>query len=138
MPRIDFSTVDDVLSFLPIPTGEYNCRLVDIEIDRTRAGDEMWRLRLRVEEGEFSGRLLFDNLVFSQKALPRVKLVCDCCGLSVEGVLDLTPSMLLEKCVTASTYQETYFDEEGREKVRNTIRFDGYSSPQVTDNANPF
>lgn len=127
MPRIDFSNVSDTVDFAPLPDGDYVCQLTDIEVDRTKAGDEMWKLRWAVQGGEYDGRLLFDNLVFSQKALSRVKLICGCCGVDTNGTVDLEPTVLLDKQALISTYQEEYTDDVGRTKVTNRIPFEGYS-----------
>ncbi|MBU8913307.1 MAG: DUF669 domain-containing protein [Spirochaetales bacterium] len=127
MPKIDFSTVNDTADFAPLPDGDYLCQLTDVELDNTKSGDEMWRLRWSVLGGEFAGRLLFDNLVFSEKALSRVKLVCGCCGVDTSGAVDLEPTMLLDKQALVTTYQEEYTDDQDRTKVTNRIPFEGYS-----------
>ena len=127
MPRVDFSNVGDIADFAPIPDGEYQVRVVDIETDMTKSGDEMWKLRLQVESGEHDGRLLFDNVVFSPKAMPRVKLICESFGLGVSGVVDLDTPMLLNKCALVTTYQEEYEDDRGQAKVNNRVPYDGYA-----------
>jgi len=138
MPKVDFTNVSEIADFSPVPDGEYLCRLADIEQDLTRAGDEMWKLRWQVEGGEHDSRLLFDNMVFSPKAMSRVKLICSSCGLDVSGELDLETSMLLNKRALISTYQEEYEDDKGQSKVRNCIPFDGYGVvPGDSDNV-PF
>lgn len=138
MPRVDFSTVSEIASFSPIPDGEYLCRLTDIETDLTRAGDEMWKMRLQVEGGEYDGRLLFDNLVFSAKAMSRVKLVCQCCEIDVSGELDLQPPLLLEKRFMVTTFQEEYEDDKGQTKIQNRIPFDGYGIVPGDSESTPF
>lgn len=138
MPRVDFPSISDTADFAPLPDGDYVCQITDIEIDRTRAGDEMWKLRLTVQDGEFAGRLLFDNLVFSQKALSRVKLVCGVCGVDTSGAVDLDPSMLLDKRALVSTYQEEYTDGQGRQKVANRIPFEGYAYVPASGASTPF
>ena len=138
MPKVDFTDVGEVADFAPIPDGEYLVRIVDIEIDRTKSGDEMWKLRWSVTSGEFAGRLLFDNLVFSQKALSRVKLICGCCGVDTNGAVDLEPVMLLDKQTLISTYQEEYTDDQGRTKISNRIPFEGYSHVPSGGQDTPF
>ena len=138
MPRVDFTDVGDVADFAPIPDGEYLVRIVDIETDATRAGDEMWKLRLMVEGGEHDGRLLFDNLVFSAKAMSRVKLICSSFGLDVSGVLDLDTPMLMDKRALVTTYQEEYEDDRGQAKVANRIPFDGYGCVPGDSDDTPF
>lgn len=138
MPRIDFDNVDGIGSYSPVPDGQYLCRLTDIEPDSTRSGDEMWKLRWTVESGEHAGRLLLDNLVFSAKAMPRVKLVCESCGLVTSGSVDLEPSMLLDKRALVSVYVEEYVDDHNNDKARNRIPYDGYNSVAVSDADCPF
>lgn len=135
MPRVDFPSISDTTDFAPLPEGDYVCQITDIEVVRTRTGDEMWKLRLTVQDGEFAGRLLFDNLAFSQKALSRVKLVCGVCGIDTNGAVDLQPDMLLDKAVIVSTHQEEYVDAHGRTKVANAIPFDGYKGAVPADGA---
>ena len=139
MPKVDFTNVGEVADFAPIPDGEYLVRIVDIETDATKAGDEMWKLRLMVDGGEHDGRLLFDNLVFSAKAMSRVKLICASFGLDVSGALDLDPPMLLEKRALVTTYQEEYNDDKtGQAKVANRIPFDGYGCGPGESSDTPF
>ena len=126
MPKIDFNNVTGVTSFVPLPDGDYVCKLTDIETDVTRAGDEMWKLRWTVDEGEHAGRLLFDNLVFSSKAMPRTKLVCEICGVDVTGEVNLEPAMILNKQARVTTYIEQYVDEHDALKARNRIPYEGY------------
>ena len=98
----------------------------------------MWKLRWQVEGGEHDGRLLFDNLIFSPKAMSRCKLICSSCGLDVSGVVDLDPPMLLDKRALISTYQEEYEDDKGQSKVQNRIPFDGYGCVPGESETTPF
>lgn len=138
MPKINFADVADTGDYAPIPDGDYVCQLTDIEIDRTKSGDEMWKLRWAVQGGEFAGRLLFDNLVFSERALSRVKLVCGVCGVDTSGEIDLEPTMLLDKQALISTYIEEYTDDHGRTKATNRIPFEGYSYVPSEPTSAPF
>lgn len=138
MPRVDFPNISDSANYPPVPVGDYVCQLTDIEIDQTRNGDVMWKLRWAVQGGEYGGRLLFDNMVFSEKALSRVKLICECCGLDTSGPVDLEPTMLLDKQALVSTYTEEYTDDQGRTKTTNRIPFDGYSFVPSEPTDTPF
>ena len=51
--------------------------------------DEMWSIYLKIQEGDYSGRLLFDNMVFSPDALGRVKLIAHRLGFDVEKDEDI-------------------------------------------------
>ena len=126
MPKVDFTHVEDVQDFSPIPAGKYLCKLVEIEEATTQYGDEMWKMRFQVIQGKHTGRYVFDNLVFSEAALKRVKLICSRLGLNVSGELDLTPSMLKDRMCFLTVQTESYEYDEGNEKNRNVVPFAGY------------
>jgi len=133
MPKIDFSHVDDVQDFSPVPAGKYLCRLVGIEEASTQHGDEMWRLRFEIIKGPSAGRLIFDNLVFSEAALKRVKLICSRLGFDVSKELDLTPELIKGRVAILTVDTESYEDAEGRKKQRNTVPFAGYERASESD-----
>lgn len=67
MPKIKWDDVEE-LDFTPIPEGKYVVEIDDVKIDKTKAGDEMWKVRFNVigpvgEKPKFAGRKLFTNLV---------------------------------------------------------------------------
>ena len=127
MPTIDFNTVDDVQDFTPLPEGTYLCRLADVEEAITQYGDDMWKLRFIVESGEHRGRYIFDNMVFSEAALKRAKLICSRLGLDVSGELDLTPSVITDRtCNVTVDIEEYEVEETGLTKKRNVVPFAGY------------
>lgn len=126
MPKIDFSNVDDVQDFSPLPDGKYLCQLSGIEKTSTQNGDEMWKLRFEVVQEDHIGRLIFDNMVFSEAALKRVKLICSRLGLDVSGELDITPHLLEGRRCYISVLTEEYEDNEGKIKKRNVVPFAGY------------
>jgi hypothetical protein len=138
MPKIDFSNISNAADFDPLPDGQYQVKLADIETDRTKHDDVMWKLRWKVEGGEFCGRLIFDNMVFTEKAMPRVKMICACCGIDVSGELDLQPEMLLDKQVFVHVFQEQYKDDKDQEKTRNGIPYRGYEPGPKEDPGVPF
>ncbi len=126
MPDIDFTQIDDVQDFTPLPDGEYQCKLVEVEQTETLHGDEMWKLRFEVLDGEHAGRLIFDNLVFSATAQPRVKLICASLGLDVSGTLSLTTSMLKDRTCRVRVTTEDYVAADGSTKTCNNVPYAGY------------
>lgn len=126
MPELDFTQIDDVQDFSPLPEGTYQCRLAEVGETATKKGDEMWRLRFEVAKGEHAGRYVFDNVVFSGAAQSRVKLICASLGLDVSRKLSLTPSMLHGRACLVRVVTEEYVDEKGNTKTRNKVPFAGY------------
>ena len=126
MPRIDFGNVDDAQDYSPLPAGRYLVTLTEVGEAKTKYGDEMWKLRFVVDEGQYKGRYIFDNLVFSEAALKRVKLICSRLGLDVSGELDLTPGLIKGCRCSVSVEVADYTDQEGETKSRNVVPFAGY------------
>jgi len=127
MPQVDFDKIDDPNDFTPLPDGDYDCRLQNIEERTTKSGDEMWGLEFVVTSGQYEGRKIFDNMPFSEKALGRVKLICSRLGLDTSKPMFLRPSMLLDRKCIVTVIQEEYEDENGQKKPRNTVPFAGYT-----------
>jgi hypothetical protein len=137
MPRIDFNNVDNVQDFAPLPDGKYLCRVSDVEEARTQYGDEMWKLRLVVEAGPHRGRYIFDNMVFSDAAMKRVKLICSRLGLDVSGEIELTPALIRGKSCYVTVETEDYEDQEGNTKRRNRVTFAGYEHADQAAESSP-
>ena len=133
MPKIDFSTVEDVQDFTPLPKGKYRCQLVEVEEATTQSGYEMWKIRFEVTEGEFNGRFIFDNLFFSDKGLKRTKLLCNRLGLDVSGELDLTPDKIKGLACYVEVDVEEYEDSNGQTKPRNVVPFAGFHRVEEVD-----
>jgi len=126
MPKIDFDKVEEADDFSPLPNGQYVCVLSNVEEASTKHGDEMWKLRFIVDDGPYVGRLIFDNMIFSDAALKRVKLICSRLGLDVTGCIDLTPSSITNRTCVLTVETEEYEDNTGKIKKRNVVPFAGY------------
>ena len=127
MPEVDFSTIDEAGDFTPLPEGKYVCRLESVDDNQTtQFGDEMWRMQFKVIKGEYKNRYIFDNMVFSEKAMPRVKLICSRMGLDVSGAVELTTDLLIGRAVVIEITTEDYTDEQEKTRKRNVVTFAGY------------
>ena len=126
MPKINFDDVPDAEDYTPVPKGRYLCRVAEVHEDVTQSGDEMWHLWLEIAQGDHAGRFLFDNMVFSEKALKRVKLICSRLGLDVSGEIDLVPEMITDHMCWVIADVEEYEDAAGQLKRRNFVPFAGY------------
>lgn len=135
MINIDFSKIEDHEEFTPLPEGTYRCRLDNVEEASTKNGDEMWRLRFSVVEGDHTGRRIFDNMVFSDAAVKRAKLICSHLGVDVSGEVALTPDMIIGRECEISVQVEEYQDVEGKVKSRNVVPYAGYDAVDTTDSA---
>ncbi len=111
-----------------LPDGTYRCLVARIELDQTRSGDEWWRLRLGVVDGPHHGRALFDDIYFSERALPRAIHFCQALGLKLHGSTEVTPQMCQGRECLVTIHSETYVNRDGQECRRNVVDYDGYAA----------
>jgi len=139
MPIVDFTNVklpeEGKMDFSPLPEGEYLCEVEEVDdTGKTKAGDEMWGIKFKVVGGEYDGRYIFDNMVFSDKALPRLKLICSRLGIEADTEVNLTGKSLLGRKVYLDIVEKTYKSKDGTEKLGNSVLFDGYREVDSKDN----
>lgn len=124
----DFEQVSEPEDFKSIPAGEYTVRVAEVRVGVTRDGAERWGMRLEVADGEYAGRTAaWDGLVWSERGLPRVKLVLSRMGFDVSGRLALEPRDLVGREVHARLVDDDWTDPDtGRSVSRLTVPFRGY------------
>ena len=125
-PEVNWDDVDEFDDFTPIPEGRYLCEAVDVEERFTKGGDEMWNVRWEVLEGECKGRTIFDNIVWSEKAKKRVKMIFKRLGLNTSGSDNPSSSIIIGKQIYIDTTIEDYETDEGQTKQRNIVPYAGY------------
>lgn len=128
MPRVDVREVDEAGDFTPFPAGRYPCECDEVTRKKNANGDEMWAIKWAVIDGEHAGRTFFDNLVFSESALSRVKLVAKrVAGIDVDaGPFDFEPDHLVGKRAMIEVEINSYTDKEGKQRQNNKPTFGGY------------
>ena len=125
--ELDLDNAEQISDFVSVPAGTYVCEIEEVRERHTRAGDDLWALRLVVAEGEFVGRhAAWDNLVFSSRGLNRVKPVLKALGLPADGKVELTPEQLKGRKVLVDVRPAEYHSPEGVMTRRNEIPYDGY------------
>jgi hypothetical protein len=134
--KVDFSSVEDVESFVSVPEGTYLCRIADVREGLTRDGSTRWAIRLEVAEGDHAGRTAaWDGLVWSGRGLPRVKQVLARIGFDVSGTLELQPTDLLGLKVRAQFITEERDDPlSGKKVTRLRVPYSGYEGMENGSN----
>lgn len=131
MPKVDFNDVPDTEDFSPLPDGDYRCRCDEIKEEVSKNGNDMWNMTFIVTGGEYKNRKIFDNMVFTEKAMNRVKLISHRLGgieVDTIGEIDLRPPMFIGKEVILTVIETSYADSEGNEKKKNKVIFGGYAA----------
>lgn len=77
-----FDSVEAAPEFTPLPPGVYKARILRGEYTTTKRGDDAYRLRFEVTEGEHAGRMVIRTWTFSAKALPYTKRDLSVLGLT--------------------------------------------------------
>lgn len=72
MPKIDWKSVSDE-QFTLIPEGDYAVTISTVTESETSKGDEMWKLKLTIEDGEYKGKTILTQLVFNDGGYGNIK-----------------------------------------------------------------
>lgn len=128
--QIDFSHVDDIDSYVSIPEGSYVCRIAEVREGVTREGSPRWAYRLEVTAGDYAGRTAaWDALIWSERALPRVKQILARLGFDVSGSLEVQPNDLVGRSIKAQFMIEEREDPlTGRHIARLRVPYMGYEA----------
>jgi hypothetical protein len=131
--RYDFSTVEDIESFVSVPEGRYLCRVAEVREGIARDGSARWSLRLEVAEGDYAGRTAgWDSLTWSERGLPRVKRFLEVLGLNTHGVVDVETTDLVGRRVVAVFLEEEREDPlSGRRTLRLRVPYSGYAPAEA-------
>lgn len=133
--RFDFSSVDDVESYVSVPAGPHNVRIAEVREGVSREGSTRWTFRLEVIDGDYAGRTAaWDSITWSERGVFRVKKVFEALGLDVRGELELESRDLvnLQACVTV-TPEEREDPLTGRRQVRMRVPYLGYAPLHRSD-----
>lgn len=116
---IDFTKVsDEPTTFEILPEGIYNVVVADIQRKTSeKSGNEYWAITFWTEDRA----KIFDNLVFTEKTLNRVKKMFKNLSLPVDGAFDYEPADLIGRKMVAAVLIEEYTDRQGSTKQKNTI-----------------
>jgi len=68
MAKIRLNLDDYGNSFEPIPEGEYDAYLYNVEATTFSSGNPGFKLTFKIAEGPYKGRQVFDNLVIKESA----------------------------------------------------------------------
>lgn len=106
MPMIPYSKVKE--NYPDLPEGVYSCQLKEIEETKAESGNLVWKLIFVVDAGEFIGRYVFDNLVFTDNCYWKHKQLAGAMGLDVSRDAELTQSMILNRKVVLTSFNDEY------------------------------
>ena len=114
-----------------VPAGSYTVQIEDVETTKSKAGNPMVNIWLRIVGGEHAGATIIDRLTLSDNAMFRVVNFMQALGLP-------TPKKRLQINVLKWVGQTLVIDVEDGEPFRGTVKSEvrGYSraeKPQAAD-----
>lgn len=125
--EFDFDGRDRVSDYVTVPAGTYLCRITEVRLGTTRAGDERWSLRLVVAEGQHVGKqAAWDSLVFSSRGRGRARLVLQALGLPAAGRVQIEPHDLEGRHALVEVRPAEYQSPSGDVVRRNEVPYDGF------------
>jgi hypothetical protein len=127
--RFDFSSVEDIESYVSVPAGTHDVRIAEVREGRSRDGSVRWAFRLEVIDGDFAGRTAaWDSLTWSERGVFRVKKVLEAFGLDVRGELEIETGDLVNLRARVQVVPEEREDPAtGRRQVRMRVPYLGYT-----------
>lgn len=82
LKKVDFSEVSE--GFKIVSEGSHNAFVYEMSEETSKAGNEMIKIVFKIADGEFKGQTLFHYLVFTPKAMFKVREFTMACGDGVE------------------------------------------------------
>lgn len=130
MVRLELERVEDIESVASVPAGRYLCVCQEARERRRDDGTELWSLCWRVTSGPFAGRIAaWDSIAFTERALPRVKLLMKALGFSVGGTLQVDSQDIVGRMAWVTVRLEDYGDPATQVHRQVTkVPYAGYES----------
>lgn len=113
---------------IPVPA-LYLVKVIDAKAVYTAAGNEMWPLILEIIEpgNEFFGNKIYENLVFTDPLMNRIKLAFESFEVAIkEGENEYQPKDIIGHIAKVQTQIEEYTNTRGQKRKKATVTFDGY------------
>jgi len=135
---VDYSQLPDDDGFAVMPPGEYVCRITDSDVKLNNSGTGRYlKLTLKIEEGEYSGRLVWDmlNIQHNNPTAQRIgqgalKRYMKACG--IESTLQ--DSTQLHNIPFVAALKIVPDDREGEKNAVKNVK--PYQNPQPPVNPN--
>jgi len=113
----------------PPPPGEYECKCIEVKEDHNK---DNWTLTWMVQTGPHAGKTFRDWLYLSERALPRIKILCKATGLPHQGEVDVQSGHFGGRIalVTAINEDVNNLDYLGGKTTKTSLKvpFGGYAA----------
>lgn len=114
--NLDYDLEDVSTEFEPLPSGEYFGKVVnpdDVNLKESSTGKPMISIAWTIQEGEYEGRKLYDNIVLSVQW--KVKQYCVAAGIESGKEIDTDDFVGLEALIQVT-------QQEYQNQIRNQVK----------------
>ena len=124
MAVVNMDGVEEPTGAGPVPPGKYLVDIVEVVEKQSDKGTEYWSLQFKIVDGEYEGRNIWDNVFWSEKSLPRLKLILKVFEMQHTGEVDLDN---VRPFLAGKRLQLSVKHEKGQDGVaRAKPEFNGY------------
>lgn len=132
LKKVDFSEVSG--GFKVVSEGSHEAYVYEMSEETSKAGNDMIKVVFKIADGEFKGSTLFHYLVFTEKAMFKVKEFVRACGDGAEySGEDVDFEEYKGKKVTLDIKHEEFGDNK-----KITARIDKITSCEDEDDSPAF
>lgn len=133
---LDFTNVSD--TFELIPAGTYKAHVFELTEKVSTAGNDMFKVVLKISEGELKGRQVFTNLTFVENAMFKIREFLLACGAKVEKkAVNIDFSKCIGKQIKIIVSHRTNKDTgDVFADVKKFLSLDADTSGSTTGNSN--
>lgn len=103
--KFDFT---GVTAYKRCEEGIHTAQLIQIDDKETQNGDDMLVCQFKVIKGDSEGAVVYDNLVLTDKALWKFKLVLESLGVAADGKVVIDLDKLIGKTCDIEVAHEEY------------------------------
>jgi len=100
-----------------VPEGRWGFEVKEVKKDKGPNGDYLEVRSAVINDDNFEGAEVYDNLSLSPKALWRLKSFLDALGFETDGEIELDPAEMVGQVYDADIFHDTSYDARPRAKV---------------------
>ena len=103
--KVDLTGVE---SYTRASEGIHTAKIASIELTQSQGGDDMLKITYEIIKGEDKGCKVFDNIVLTEKALWKLKLLLQAIGMKADGKVALDLDKMEGKICDIDVIHEEY------------------------------
>lgn len=129
MPKVNFKEEDEEKQFTIIPEGEYVAEIKKVEETKTKKGDDMWKVKFQILEGDFKGSNVTSFFIFKVGGYGNIKKLYKAIGgFDLAKTHNCVPIDIEGEKVIITVAISEYTNKKGKKVKGNSIPYGGFKS----------